>query len=317
MSLIAEEGVPGSRAAALAENVRRVIMGKDAQVELAVIALLSGGHLLIEDVPGVGKTMLARSLALSVSGTYRRIQFTPDLLPSDITGTAVYNQKTADFEFHPGPIFANVVLADEINRATPRAQSSLLEAMDEGQVTVDGVTYPLPRPFFVIATQNPVEYHGTYPLPEGQLDRFCMSIALDYPSEETERLVVGGQLEEHPVANLRPVLRADELAGLQRSVRSVRVDPDVLAYAVRLVRATREDDGLALGASPRGSVFLVRAAQARAYLAGRDFVVPDDVKALATPVLAHRVIPASRSLGAGGVREALSRLAGRIPVPVV
>ncbi|NPV60384.1 MAG: MoxR family ATPase [Actinobacteria bacterium] len=317
MSLIAEEEVPGSRAAALAENVRRVIMGKDVQVELAVIALLSGGHLLIEDVPGVGKTMLARSLALSVSGTYRRIQFTPDLLPSDITGTTVYNQKTADFEFHPGPIFANVVLADEINRATPRAQSSLLEAMDEGQVTVDGVTYPLPRPFFVIATQNPVEYHGTYPLPEGQLDRFCMSITLDYPSEETERLVVGNQLKEHPVTNLRPVLRADELAGLQRAVRSVRVDPDVLSYAVSLVRATREDDGLALGASPRGSVFLVRAAQARAFLAGRDFVVPDDVKALAPPVLAHRVIPASRSLGAGGAREAVLRLVGRIPVPVV
>ncbi len=306
-----------ARAAALAENIRRVILGKDTQVDLAVVALLSGGHLLIEDVPGVGKTMLARSLALSVSGAYRRIQFTPDLLPSDITGTAVFNQKTAEFEFRPGPVFANVVLADEINRATPRTQSSLLEAMDEGQVTVDGVTYPLPRPFFVIATQNPVEYHGTYPLPEGQLDRFCMSVTLDYPSEETERLVVGGQLEEHPVSALRPVLRADELAGLQRAVRSVRVDPDVLSYAVSLVRATRQDDGLALGASPRGSVFLVRASQARALLRGRDFVVPDDVKALAVPVLAHRVIPASRSLGPEGAREAILRLMARVPVPVV
>ncbi|MBC7229872.1 MAG: MoxR family ATPase [Actinobacteria bacterium] len=311
-----EEGLV-ARAAALAENIRRVILGKDAQVDLAVIALLSGGHLLIEDVPGVGKTMLARSLALSVSGTYRRIQFTPDLLPSDITGTAVFNQKTSEFEFRPGPIFANVVLADEINRATPRTQSSLLEAMDEGQVTADGVAYPLPRPFFVIATQNPVEYHGTYPLPEGQLDRFCMSLTLGYPTEETERAVVAGQLEEHPVSGLRPVLQAEELPRLQRAARSVRVDPDVLSYAVSLVRATREDGGLVLGASPRGSVFLMRAAQARAFLSGRDFVVPDDVKALAMPVLAHRVIPASRSLGPEDARELVLRLVERIPVPVV
>ncbi len=317
MAFSGEEDGLVARAAALAENIRRVILGKDAQVDLAVIALLSGGHLLIEDVPGVGKTMLARSLALSVSGTYRRIQFTPDLLPSDITGTAVFNQKTSEFEFRPGPIFANVVLADEINRATPRTQSSLLEAMDEGQVTADGVAYPLPRPFFVIATQNPVEYHGTYPLPEGQLDRFCMSLTLGYPAEETERAVVAGQLEEHPVSGLRPVLQAEELPRLQRAARSVRVDPDVLSYAVSVVRATREDSGLVLGASPRGSVYLVRAAQARAFLAGRDFVIPDDVKALAVPVLAHRVIPASRSLGPEDAREVVLRLVGRIPVPVV
>jgi len=311
------EGGPSARAAALADNIRRVILGKDAQVDMAVIALLSGGHLLIEDVPGVGKTMLARSLALSVSGTYRRVQFTPDLLPSDITGTAVFDQKAAEFEFRPGPIFANVVLADEINRATPRTQSSLLEAMDEGQVTVDGVTHPLPRPFFVIATQNPVEYHGTYPLPEGQLDRFCMSITLDYPSEEVERLVVESQLEEHPVSGLRPVLSAEEVLDLQRAVRAVHVDPDVLSYAVNLVRSTRRDEGLVLGASPRGTIFLVRAAQARAFMSGREFVTPDDVKALAVSVLSHRVVPASRSAGPEEAREAVRRLVGSVPVPVV
>ncbi len=307
----------GSRARALVENVRLVIRGKDAQVEMAVVALISGGHLLIEDVPGVGKTMLARSLALSLSGSYFRIQFTPDLLPSDITGTTVFDQKSAEFEFRPGPVFANVVLADEINRATPRTQSSLLEAMDEGQVTVDGTSHALPRPFFVIATQNPVEYHGTYPLPEGQLDRFCMSVTLDYPSEEYEKEIVESQLEEHPVDRLRNVLRAEELSGLQRAARAVSVDPDVLAYAVSLVRATREDEGLSMGASPRGTIFLVRTAQARAFLAGRDFITPDDIKAMAVPVLSHRVIPASRSQGLNESRVAVSRILARLPVPVV
>jgi len=209
------------------------------------------------------------------------------------------------------------VLADEINRATPRTQSSLLEAMDEGQVTVDGISHALPRPFFVIATQNPVEYHGTYPLPEGQLDRFCMSITLDYPSEEYEKVIVESQLEEHPVTRLQPVLQADELPDLQKACRMVTVDPDVLAYAVSLVRETREDDGLTMGASPRGTIFLVRTAQARALLAGRDFITPDDIKAMAVPVLSHRVIPASRSQGLNESRAAVARILTRVPVPVV
>lgn len=311
------EHAENHRAKALVENVRRVIRGKDEQVTLAVIALLSGGHLLIEDVPGVGKTMLARSLALSIHGTYRRIQFTPDLLPSDVTGTVIYNQKTADFEFRPGPVFANVVLADEINRATPRTQSSLLEAMDEGQVTADGTTHPLPRPFFVIATQNPVEYHGTYPLPEGQLDRFCMSITLGYPSEETEREIVQAQLLEHPVNSLGPVLEAEEIPHLQRAARRVSVHPDVLSYAVNLTRSTREEEGLRLGSSPRGTIFLVRTAQVRAFMDGRDFVTPDDVKALALPVLSHRVIPAVRSRSLSEARSLIQGVLERVPVPVL
>jgi MoxR-like ATPase len=307
----------GRRARALVDNICLVIRGKDTQVEMAAVALISGGHLLIEDVPGVGKTMLARSMALSLAGEYCRIQFTPDLLPSDITGTTIYNQKTSEFEFRPGPVFANVVLADEINLATPRTQSSLLEAMDEGQVTVDGVSHALPRPFFVIATQNPVEYHGTYPLPEGQLDRFCMSISLDYPSELHEKEIVESQLEEHPVSGLAQVLQSDELGELQKACREVTVDADVLAYAVSLVRSTREDDGISLGASPRGTIFLVRTAQAKALMAGRDFITPDDVKAVATYVLSHRVILASRSRGLSESRAAIASILARLPVPVV
>jgi MoxR-like ATPase len=307
----------GAKACVLAENIRKVIRGKDEQVELAVVALISGGHLLVEDVPGVGKTMLARSLALSISGSYCRIQFTPDLLPSDITGTAVLNQKTSEFAFRPGPVFANIVLADEINRATPRTQSSLLEAMDEGRVTVDGVGYFLPHPFFVIATQNPVEYHGTYPLPEGQLDRFCMSISLDYPSAMVEQEVVESQLVEHPVYQLGPVLGAEELPELEEASRSVAVDPDVLSYAVSVVRSTREDDSLYMGASPRGTIFLVRTAQTRAFLNGRYFITPDDIKAMAVPVLSHRVIPTTRSHGLADARDAIISILSRVPVPVL
>jgi MoxR-like ATPase len=305
------------RASGLAENIRKVIRGKDEQIELSLIGLISGGHLLIEDVPGVGKTMLAKSLARSLSGRYCRIQFTPDLLPSDVTGTTVFNQKTSEFEFRPGPIFANIVLADEINRATPRTQSSLLEAMDEGQVTVDGVSHQLPQPFFVIATQNPMEYHGTYPLPEGQLDRFCMSVSLDYPSQEHEKEIVEDQLLEHPVNHLSPVLRAEELSRLQFACRSVKVDEDVLNYAINLVRATRGGEGLVLGAGPRGTIFLIRSAQARAFLRGRDFIIPDDVKAMALPVLSHRLILASRSNGLSASRVVVSRLLSRVPVPIL
>jgi MoxR-like ATPase len=301
----------------LAENIQRVIRGKDEQVELALVALLSGGHLLVEDVPGVGKTMLARSLARSFAGSYCRIQFTPDLMPSDVTGTTVFDQKSAEFDFRPGPIFANIVLADEINRATPRTQSSLLEAMDEGQVTVDGVSHVLPQPFFVIATQNPMEYHGTYPLPEGQLDRFCMSVSLDYPSHEYEKEIVESQLLRHPVDALVPVLETRDLPALQFACRSVKVDDDVLDYAVNLVRATRGGEGLALGAGPRGTIFLVRSAQTRAFLRGRDFVVPDDVKAMAVPVLSHRLILAARSNGLKASRGVVSRLLSQVPVPVL
>ncbi len=304
-------------ASGLAENIRKVIRGKDEQIELSLVALISGGHLLIEDVPGVGKTMLARSLARSLAGCYCRIQFTPDLLPSDVTGTTVFNQKTSEFEFRPGPIFANIVLADEINRATPRTQSSLLEAMDESQVTVDGVSHQLPQPFFVIATQNPMEYHGTYPLPEGQLDRFCMSLSLDYPSQKHEKEIVEDQLLEHPVNHLSPVLRAEELPRLQFACRSVKVDEDVLNYAINLVRATRGGEGLVLGAGPRGTIFLIRSAQARAFLRGRDFIIPDDVKAMALPVLSHRLILASRSNGLSTSRVVVSRLLSQVPVPIL
>jgi MoxR-like ATPase len=304
-------------ARALAENIGRVIRGKDEQVELSLVALLSGSHLLIEDVPGVGKTMLAKSLARSLDGTYSRIQFTPDLLPSDVTGTAVFDQKTSEFEFRPGPIFANIVLADEINRATPRTQSSLLEAMDEGQATVDGVAHRLPQPFFVIATQNPMEYHGTYPLPEGQLDRFCMSLSLDYPSHEYEKEIVESQLIHHPVDSISPVLKAEELPALQFACRNVKVDGDVLNYAINLVRATRGGEGLALGAGPRGTIFLIRSAQTRAFLRGRDFIIPDDVKAMAVPVLSHRLILASRSNGLSASRAVVSRLLSQVPVPVL
>jgi MoxR-like ATPase len=301
----------------LAENIQRVIRGKDEQVELSLVALLSGGHLLIEDVPGVGKTMLAKALARSFDGSYCRIQFTPDLLPSDVTGTTVFDQKSSEFEFRRGPVFANIVLADEINRATPRTQSSLLEAMDEGQVTIDGTAHPLPQPFFVIATQNPMEYHGTYPLPEGQLDRFCMSLSLDYPSHESEKEIVESQLLRHPVDALMPVLKAHDLPALQFTCRSVNVDDDVLNYAVNLVRATRGSEGLALGAGPRGTIFLVRSAQTRAFLQGRQFVVPDDVKAMAIPVLSHRLILASRSNGLKASRGVVSRLLSQVPVPVL
>ena len=274
----------------LTENVERVIKGNRRAVEAASTALFAGGHLLIEDVPGVGKTMLARSLAASVAGSFKRIQGTPDLMPSDITGTTVFDQQTHRFDFLPGPLFAHVVLVDEVNRATPRAQAALLEAMDEKAVTVDGVRYPLPSGQFVVATQNPLEQHGTFPLPEGQLDRFALSIDMGYVAPVTEKEIIVAQLHAHPIEELRPVLTPEELVDVQRTVRSTFVSQPVLDFALAIVTATRRHPEIVLGASPRASVTLIRCAQARALLKGREFVVPDDVKALALATLSHRVV---------------------------
>ncbi|MHC4598959.1 MAG: AAA family ATPase [Planctomycetota bacterium] len=272
------------------ENVETVIRGKPRAVELAMIGLLAGGHVLIEDVPGVGKTMLARALARSIQGGFRRIQFTPDLLPSDILGVSIYRETCAEFEFQPGPIFANVLLADEINRATPRTQSSLLEAMNDRQVTVDGKTYPLEPPFIVLATQNPIEIAGTYPLPESQLDRFLIRIRMGYPSAEAERAVLEDQKQVHPIESLKPVATLRSVTALQDAVREVKVEGAVAQYVVALAEASRKSRRLLLGASPRASLALYRAAQALALLRDRDYVLPDDVKKLAISVLAHRLI---------------------------
>jgi len=277
-------------------NVERVMVGKRAEVESALIALMCEGHILIEDVPGVGKTVLAKSLSRSIGCSFRRIQFTPDLLPSDVTGVSIFSQKSSEFEFRPGPVIAQIVLADEINRATPKTQASLLEAMEERQVTVDGVTHLMPRPFLVMATQNPIEYEGTFPLPEAQLDRFFMRIRLGYPSVRDEVEILNRQQHGHPIEQLAQVATAEDLLEIQALVRDVGVAPALRGYIVDIVSATRRHQDVYLGASPRGSLALFRAAQARALLAGRDFVIPDDIKALAESVLAHRLIinPASR-----------------------
>ncbi len=271
-------------------NIERVIVGKASAVNLAVIGLLSQGHLLIEDVPGVGKTMLARSLAKSLGCSFGRLQFTPDMLPSDVTGVSVFNQGTREFDFVPGPIMAQIVLIDEINRATPKTQAALLEAMEERQITVDGVTYPLPQPFMVMATQNPIEYEGTYSLPEAQLDRFLLRIQLGYPDLKDEIEVLDRQQYHHPVEDLEAVASVEDLIAAQEAIKSVYVSPAVKEYIVRLVRKTRSHNDIFLGASPRGSLTLYRTGQARAAVLGRDFVLPDDIKAIASGVLAHRII---------------------------
>src|SRR5215218_5848345 len=273
----------------LRTSVREVIVGKDRVVELCLIALLAGGHVLLTDIPGVGKTKLARAIASSISGGFSRIQFTPDLLPSDITGTSVYDPREVRFEWLPGPVFAPVLLADEINRATPRTQSALLEAMAEGQVTVDGETRGLPEPFFVVATQNPHQFHGTYPLPEGQLDRFMVATSMGYPERRAEIGLVRNQVERRPLEEVEPVVELGEIAAARDIVRGVQVHDEVLAYAVALAEATRNHPAVSLGVSPRGSISLVRAAQARAATRGRDFVGPEDVKALAPDAMAHRL----------------------------
>ncbi len=271
-------------------NVERVIVGKHDEVRLALVALLCRGQLLIEDVPGTGKTVLAKAIARSLGCSFRRIQFTPDLLPSDVTGLSIYNQKTQEFEFRPGPIMAQVVLADEINRATPKTQSSLLECMEERQATIDGITHAMPDPFLVIATQNPIEYEGTFALPEAQLDRFMLRLKMGYPQPAEEIVILEDQKRSHPIDDIEEVLTVEELREMQAAVRELYVDASVSDYIVRLVNATRTHPDVYLGASPRGSIALYRAGQALAALLGRDYVIPDDVKSLAEPALAHRLI---------------------------
>ena len=302
--------------AKIIDNVERVVVGKRPVVEKAVVALMGGGHVLFEDAPGLGKTMLARAIAISIGGSFRRVQFTPDLLPTDITGVTVFNQKTGEFEFRPGPVFANVLLADEINRTSPRTQSALLEAMGEGRVTADGVTYRLPEPFLVLATQNPLETEGIYPLPESQMDRFMMRLSIGYPTAVDEKEIIRRQLIQHPIETLQAVCNVDDVLEARREVAQCEVSDEMMDYAVKLARATRDHPAVALGASPRGSIALVKAAQALAVARGRDFVVPDDIKELAACCLAHRLVlaPEARARGARPY-EVIAELLETVPVP--
>ena len=302
----------------LRRNIDAVFVGKAEVTETVLVGLLAEGHLLIEDLPGVGKTVLAKALARSIDCAFGRIQFTPDLLPSDILGVSVYNAAKGDFTFKPGPIFSNVVLADEINRATPRTQSSLLEAMNEGHVTVDGITHPLPRPFLVIATQNPLEYEGTFPLPESQLDRFLMRVRIGYPNRDQERRILTDQKLGHPLDSLRPALTGADVTALQQRVREAKLAPPVMDYVLEIIARTRQDEALDLGASPRAALNLARAAQARALIQGRDYTLPDDVKHLAEPVLLHRLV-AKAGVGDsrnGTVAQALRHILNSVAVPL-
>jgi MoxR-like ATPase len=301
----------------LAEEVARVVVGKERQTRLLTVALLSEGHVLVDDVPGVAKTLLVRTLSAALGLAFARVQCTPDLLPADVTGSLVFDQKNGEFVFRPGPVFANIVLADEINRATPRTQAAFLEAMEEHGVTVDGVTHALPRPFFVLATQNPVELSGTFPLPEAQVDRFFLSLRMGYPSASDEELMLRRFRTGEPLSAVHRAVTADELAVARDQVRQVHVEPDVAAYVVALVRATRRSPLVRLGASPRASLALQRAAQAAAALDGRDFVVPDDVQGLAEAVLAHRLVLAREALMEGrSSADVLREAAATVPVPV-
>ncbi len=304
---------------ALHTNIGLVIKGKPEAISCAVITLLARGHLLIEDAPGVGKTILAQSLAMSIHSAFQRIQFTSDLLPSDVLGVPVYNPHTGAFEFKPGPIFTNIVLVDEINRTSPKTQSSLLEAMNEFQVSVDGQTYPLPQPFMVVATQNPLEYHGTYPLPESQLDRFMMRTHMGYPPFAEEKEILTHPRIEEEVKGLEPVMSGQDVIAMQQMADEIRVEDEILNYIMEIVTATRNSDHLRLGVSPRGALFLMRAAKAKAFIEGRDYCIPDDVKSLILPVLTHRIIPAAGQ-GIEGYREEAERLLiellDYIPVPL-
>jgi len=277
----------------LTKNLHHAIVGKDHAIQLVLVGLLSGGHVLLEDVPGVGKTLLAKSLAKSIDGIFQRLQCTPDLMPTDVTGTNIWNPKRGEFEFLPGPVFAHILLVDEINRATPRTQAALLEVMEEHQVTTDGVSRSVPTPFFTIATQNPVEYQGTFPLPEAQMDRFALSLSLGYPDEQEELQMIQRLQSSTKITAIEPCITPLEIQQLQKTCREVQVEPALQDYILRLVRSTREDSEITLGASPRGTVAMVRSVQARAYLQGRDYAIPDDVKLLAPYVLAHRLIPTS------------------------
>jgi len=305
---------------ALEKNISSIIFGKQEVVRLALSALLAKGHLLIEDVPGIGKTTLARAIAKSIDCAFQRIQFTSDLLPSDIIGVTIYNQHTHQFEFKSGPIFSNVILADEINRTTPKTQSCLLEAMNDLQVSVDGVTYHLPEPFLVLATQNPIEFHGTYPLPESQLDRFMLKIRMGYPPAQDERNMVTGQRLTTPVDQLEPVVHAKDVCAMQNMVAEVRVESALVDYLMEIIDATRHSSAIEFGVSPRGAMSFYRAAQARAFVLGRDYCIPDDIKELAAPCLSHRIIPATR-LEVDGPRteaaeRAITEIVNRIPVPL-
>jgi MoxR-like ATPase len=305
------------RLTALKEQLARIILGKGEALDQVLVALLAGSHLLLEDVPGVGKTTLAKALARCFDGDFKRVQFTPDLLPTDILGSSVYNPRDGSFAFKDGPIVTHVLLADEINRASPRTQSALLEAMSEGQVSIEGVTRPLPEPFLVIATQNPVEFHGTYPLPEAQLDRFGLRLSLGYPAAAEELEVLFGQMTRHPLEDARPVLDAATVLALQAQAREVRVERALGAYVVALANATRHHPSVQLGCSPRGTIALFRAAQARALLRGRDYAVPEDVKVEAVPVLAHRLGLETKARYAGISKESVVQdVLAAVPVPV-
>ena len=300
----------------LIANIEKVILGKTDAVRLTVVGLLCQGHILIEDVPGTGKTMLAKSMARSIGCSFSRIQFTPDMLPSDVTGVSVFNQKTLEFEFRPGPILAQIILTDEINRATPKTQAALLEAMEERQVTVDGTTYPTPQPFLVLATQNPIEYEGTFPLPEAQMDRFMLRISLGYPRKSEEIHMMEEQQIIHPIENLQSVVSVEELLQAQRAVREVVVSDEVKRYIVEVVEATRDHSELYLGSSPRGSLALFRTSQVLAAISGRDYVLPDDVKNMVVPALAHRLIVGSAArIREVDAREITKEIVTRVPVP--
>jgi len=302
---------------AMIDEISRIIVGKRETVEECVLALLCGGHVLIEDVPGVGKTTLAKAISKVIGGEFRRVQFTPDLLPSDITGSSIFNTETREFEFRPGPLFCNVVLVDEVNRATPKTQAALLEAMEERQVTSDGVTRKLPEPFFVLATQNNVEMTGTYPLPEAQLDRFFSRVAIGYPDREAEADILKNQQTVHPIDSVQQIMEMSQLVAAQRAVREISVHDSIREYVVDIVRSTRENNQLMLGSSPRGSLYLMHAGQAMAAIQGLDYVRPDDIKAVAPSVLGHRIIVRGevRAKGLGGV-DIINQVLSAVPAPV-